>query len=160
MHSVCHLGACALLGLALLIGCKSNGDSELRGVRYHLDLQGSYTMVARNDREQVWVPSTDDRPFISIQVKPRPRENDKTIPCQPGEDGGGTSYGGFHYVRKGDGVDLVAGAAPPHGVTVSGHRCLPPGDEALECSASYADGEMPADREAQARAACKSLVAR
>jgi hypothetical protein len=173
-RSTCGLlNVLACLAVLLSCGCKKEptgetkldtpagkGDGLLRGVRYHVDLQGSYSMVQRTEHEQVWIPSTDDRPFIAIQVAPRPRNGDgAVIPCAPGEDGGGTSYGGFFLVRKGDSVALQT-APPPHGVIVTEHRCLPPGENALTCSASYPDGEMPSDREHLARAACKSVAAR
>ena len=161
MYAFRRLALCASGAFVLASGCKPKGDGELRGVRYHLELQGSYSMVQRSEREQVWIPSDDDRPFVSVQVRPRPRPADGgALPCPPGQDGGkGTSYGGFYFVRKGDSVDMKT-AQPPHGVTVSTNFCLPPGEESISCSANFADGEMPADRETQARAVCKSLVVR
>ena len=167
------LAQIALVAALASCGCKGKGepsggpvgnesaDGVVFGVRYHLDLQGSYRMVQRTEREQVWIPSDDDRPFVAIQVSPRPRrDGDIVQPCFPGEnDGTGKAYGAFFYVRQGDSVALKSVPAP-HGVNVSTDRCLPPGEQALSCSASYVDGEMPAERESQALSACKSLVVR
>lgn len=116
-------------------------------------------MVVRNDREQVWVPSDDDRPFVSIQVQPRPRADGTVVACEPSNHAQGTAKGGFYFVRKGDSVEMVTAPAPG-GVVVSESRCIPPGEEALSCGANYADGQMPAEREARARAVCASLAVR
>lgn len=150
--------AAATLLLCACTGNKRNGT--LRGVNYEVELPGSYSLVERNEREQVWVPSDDDRPFVSIQVKPRPRRDGEAMPCDPGADRGvGMSEGGFYFVRKGDSVDLVTAGAP-HGVALHTSRCIPPGEEALSCNANYADGEMPADRKAKAESICKTLTAK
>lgn len=145
--------------LLCLSACKPAGDGELQGVRYHLALQGSYAMVPHGDHEQVWVPSDDDRPFVAVHFGPRSRTNGKVDPCEPETHVQGTAQGAFYFVRKGDSVDMVT-AAPPRGVTVSESRCLPPGENTISCSANYADGEMPADREVKARAICASFVVR
>lgn len=151
----------ALVALLLcLSACKSSGNSEVHGVKYHLDLEGSYKVVSRNENEQVWVPSDDDRAFVSVYFGPQPRTSDgKAIPCEPETHSQGTAYGSFYFVRKGDSVDMVT-AAPPHGVSVSEERCLDPGENALSCTANYSDGEMPPEREAKARAICASFALR
>lgn len=140
-----------------LAGCKASGDGELRGVRYHVDLEGSYRRVDWKDREQVWVPSADDRPFVSLRLAPRPRPaGGAAPPCDANEGSVGTSNGGFQFVRKGDGVDL----AFTDGMSVMIDRCVPPGEEGLMCTAEYADGKMSPEQKAKAVAACKSLMLR
>jgi hypothetical protein len=154
------IGCIAFMMLAT--GCKKAGSGTVHGVRYEVALEGSYELHQHSDREQVWIPSDDERPFVSLQVAPNPRNSatDKADPCDPKSDASeGGGEGGLLFVRAGDSVELKA-FSPPHGAAVMISRCIPPGDEGVMCTASFNDGELPAERKTTALRACKSLVIR
>lgn len=151
----------AALGV-LCAACNTAGSGTIRGVHYQIALEGSYKLFVANDREQVWIRSDDDRPFVLVMLSPRPRDakTDEPDPCDTQfDDAEGGSEGALLYVRAGDKAELKAFSAP-QGQSLSVDRCIPPGGEGLTCVASFNDGELSPDREAIARRACKSLVVR
>jgi hypothetical protein len=150
----------AALGVLALAGCKAAGSDAIRGVRYRIALPGSYSLVERNDREHVWVPSDDGRPIISIHLSPRAQiVGQGPQPCGRDEGTPGTSEGGFIFVRRGSSVELKMTGAPD-GAAVHVSRCVPPGEEGLSCMANYTDGELPPERKDAAIAICGSLALR
>jgi hypothetical protein len=149
----------AVVALALT-GCKAAGSGTIRGVRYRIALPGSYSLVERDDREHVWVPSDDDRPIVSIHLSPRAQVVGQGPQACGGGDGSvGTSEGGLIFVRQGNSVDLKMTGAPD-GAAVHVSRCVPPGEEGLSCMANYTDGKLPPDRKNAAAVICESLTLR
>jgi hypothetical protein len=129
--------------------------SSIGGIGYTLELAGPYTRALADERTNVWLPSDDQRPIVQIVRLPRARREgpDGPAPCLKGDDNpvqiaDSTTI----YVRKGEGVGYGEGMA------VKTSRCVPPGQEALFCLASYDDGKMSGARKDRALAACSSLT--
>lgn len=160
LHLALCLAPCFLLG-----ACREAGTGKLGSVSYEVDLPGSYTVVSRSEREDVWVPSDDDRPIVSIQRAPRPQRTGAPPTCADAGEDIVTSEGGFIFVREGDGIDSnrkvygidLKATTAPDGVAVHFSRCIPPGSEGVGCMANYVDGKMSPERKAAASAICKSL---
>jgi hypothetical protein len=160
-HPAAVLAPGLALTLLLVGGCRAPGSGELRGVGYHVDLVGTYSLYRHSEREHVWVPSGDERPLISVRLAPNPRYGGQPpAPCGKENPGVATSTGGFRFMRDGAGVKLAL-VQSPGGEAVHVSRCVPPGAESLDCVASYLDGAiMSPERRSAAIRACESLARR
>jgi hypothetical protein len=148
------------LAILLLVGCDQQGKGAIAGIHYRIDLPGSYSLRQWSDREQVWIPSGDERPIVSLRLGSRGHiVGQAAAACNTSNRAVGKSEGGFVFVRAGSSVELQAMKSPA-GVAVHASACIPPGEQSLGCMANYSDGAMSPAREAAATAICKSLALR
>lgn len=151
--------ALVVIAFASLAACGKPGSGKVADVEYRLQLPGSYSLAQSDGREDVWLPSTDDRPIVSIRVLSRPQMVGKgPSGCDGAKDTVSTSSGGFFWTRRGDGVELKSSGSSD-GAAVHFDRCVPPGERGVMCMANYSDGKMSDAQTKVATQICRSLTA-